>query len=993
MDANNYKLINKIFAGVVFLISTVVLFSTVQPSVSFWDCGEYTAAAYYLQVPHPPGSPFFTILGRIFSIVPFVENIALRVNTISVLTSGFSILFLYLIVVKLINKFKGNEHKNLLDALSTYIAAAIGALAFSFSHTFWFNGVEAEVYASSILLFSAITYLMMSWSEKANNTDNEKYILMIAYLIGISTSVHLMSVLAIVPVVMMIMFTKYVDDDEALQKSIYIFLAHFGIVLIIAFALWGSRTNTTPPSIEEYRDFDMKFKMIMAAVSLLIMGVFWKKVMNRNSIYLPLIIGGVALFIIYPGIVKILPGIMASISGDNSLTAILVFTVILALLGYAVHYTVKHNKPTMHLAFMSLIFVLLGFSSYTMIIIRSNQNPPMNENKPNDFTELVSYLNRDQYGDFPIFERRFATEPHQMGVYKNYSSELDFWWRYQMNHMTTRYLLWNFAGREGWVQDDGPNIAPFNGIGNLLGKAFSINFAGSTRNSLYGIPFLIGLLGIYFHFKKDRKTAIVFMALFIFMGYFTAFYQNQQQPQPRERDYFYVGAFFIYGIWIALGFRGIIDLIQEKLQKLKFKKAVIITALVLGIMFVPLRMLVANYHSHDRSNNWVPWDYSYNILQSCAPNAIVFTNGDNDTFPLWYLQDVEGVRRDVKIVNLSLLNTNWYIKEIKSNDPYKVGTVNIRFTDSQIDRIRPVQWEPKDITIPLPKDPNSPEIAKIVKEANIQDSTVIKAGSLTFRMNNTVTFGTTKAIRIQDIMVKEIIEANQWKRPIYFSVTCAIDSRIGLDDYLKIEGMSLRLVPEKRTPNVEFVNEPALRAELLNENPGHSKTFKRGFKFRGLNDKSIFYEDGQQKMLQNYRNAFLRLAMYYLDTNQKTKVNEVLDYMNKKISDDVIGIDYRLLSQIGNIYYEAGNFAKFKEISVKVEREALNSLENNPNDLYSFRVLLDLYQNLNDNYKLLDLWEKIGKLYPGDPNIKTSIIKYRSLIAQQDTLNKVQTKK
>ncbi len=993
MDTNNYKLLNKIFAGIVFLISIIILFSTVQPSVSFWDCGEFTAAAYYLQVPHPPGSPFFTILGRIFAIVPFVENIALRVNTISVLSSGFSILFLYLIAVKLINSFKGNEHKDLLDALSTFIAAAIGALAFSFSHTFWFNGVEAEVYASSTLLFSAIVYLMMSWSEKADNTDNEKYILMIAYLIGISTGVHLMSVLAIVSVVMMIMFKKYVDDDEALKNSIYIFLIHIGIVLVIAFALWGSRTNTTPPSIDEYRDFDSKFKMIMAAVSIIIMGAFWKKVFSRNSIYVPLIIGGVALFLTYPGIVKILPGIMASISGDNSFTAILVLAAILALFGYGVHYAVKNNKPTLHLAFMSLIFILIGFTSYTMITIRSNQNPPMNENEPNDFTELVSYLNRDQYGDFPIFERRFATEPHQLGVYTNYSSELDFWWRYQMNHMTTRYLLWNFAGRESWVQDAGPNIAPFNGIGNLLGKAFNIHFNGNAANSLYGIPFLLGLLGIYFHFKKDWKTATIFMVLFIFMGYFTAFYQNQQQPQPRERDYFYVGAFFIYGIWIAIGFRGIIDVIQEKFKEMKFKKVVIITALTLGVVFVPFRMLVANYYSHDRSKNWVPWDYSYNLLQSTAPNAILFTNGDNDTFPLWYLQDVEGVRRDVKIVNLSLLNTNWYIKELKSNDPYKVGAVNIRFTDSQIDRIRPVQWEPKDITIPLPKDPNSPEMAKIVKEADIKDSTVIKAGSFTFRMNNTVTFGTTKALRIQDIMVREIIEANRWKRPIYFSVTCARDSRIGLDDYLKIEGMTLRIVPEKRKPKIEFVNEPALRAELLNENPGYSTKFKRGFKFRGLNDKSIFYEDGQQKMLQNYRNAFLRLSMYYLDTNQKTKVNEVLNAMSDKISTEVIQIDYRLLSQIGSIYYESGNYAKFEETSKQVEQGALNSLNNNPSDLYAFRVLLDLYQNLNDNYKLLGLWERIAKLYPGDPNVKANIAKYKSIILQKDKLKKIQPKK
>ena len=244
----NYKLINRIFAAAVFLISAVVLFSTVQPSVSFWDCGEFTASAYYLQVPHPPGAPMFTILGRLFSMIPFAANIAFRVNTISVLASAFSVLFLYLIAVKLIENYRGKEPRNMLDAVATYTAAAIGALSFSFSDTFWFNGVEAEVYATSTLLFASITYLMILWNEKAEHRDNEKYILMIAYLIGISTGVHLMSVLAMVSVVMMIMFRKYVSDEKELKKSAYIFLGHAALVLIAAFALWGAQTSTTPPS-------------------------------------------------------------------------------------------------------------------------------------------------------------------------------------------------------------------------------------------------------------------------------------------------------------------------------------------------------------------------------------------------------------------------------------------------------------------------------------------------------------------------------------------------------------------------------------------------------------------------------------------------------------------------------------------------------------------------------------------------------------------------
>ena len=681
----NYKLLRNIIGAVVFLISLVVLLLTVQPSVSFWDCGEFIAASYYLQVPHPPGTPFFLLLGRIFAMIPFVENIGLRVNYISVLSSAASILFLYLIAVKLIENYRGKKPANLLDAFGTYIAAAIGALSFAFSDTFWFNGVEAEVYAFSTLLAAFVTWLMIRWHERADEKDNEKYLLMIAYLIGLSTGVHLMSVLAIVPVVMVILFRKYLEDEEALKKTAVLFLIHAGILVLISLAMWSAQKTATPPSPEEYQAYDSRFKMIAAGLSVIFIGIFWKKIFTRNSFYMPLFIGGAALFITYPGIVKFLPTLMTEVAGDNIAIEIIFLVVLFGLLGYAVYFSIKEKKPTLHLIAMSFIFALIGFTTFAMVIIRSNQNPPMNENEPNTFTELVSYLNREQYGDFPTFKRRFATEAHQQVVYTGYTTDLDFFWRYQMNHMMTRYWLWNYAGREGWTQDDGANIAPFNQVGNVFGKIFNIRFDGSAKDSLFAIPLILGLLGIYFHFRKDWKMASVFMIMFILLGYLTAFYQNQQQPQPRERDYFYVGGFFVFSIWIAIAIRALVDIAQAKAKSEALKRGAVIGVLTLGVIFVPIKMFAANYHTHDRSKNWIPWDYSYNLLQSCAPNGVLFTNGDNDTFPVWYLQDVEGVRRDVKIVNLSLLNTPWYIKQMKENDPYKVGTLKIRYSDAQIE--------------------------------------------------------------------------------------------------------------------------------------------------------------------------------------------------------------------------------------------------------------------------------------------------------------------
>jgi hypothetical protein len=980
------RLLNRIFAAVVFIITFITLYMTVQPSVSFWDCGEFIAAGYYLQVPHPPGTPFFLLLGRIFSILPFAENIAFRVNIISVFSSAASVMLLYLIAVKLIRNMRAKDPENLFTAIIIYTSAAIGALSFSFSDTFWFNGTEAEVYALSTFLFGFVVYLMMRWHERADSKDNEKYLLMISYLIGLSTGVHLMSVLAIVPVVMVIIFRKYMDDEEATKKTAYIFIAHAILLFIIAIAMWSEATGSTPPTPEQYAAYDSKFRWIFIGISLLIMAVFWKKIFSRNSFYLPLIIGGIALFLTYPGIVKYVPAIMAEVAGENILIEIFLLIVIFGALGYGVNYAIKERKPTLHLVFMSIIFVLIGFTTFAMVIIRSNQNPPMNENEPDTFPELVSYLNREQYGDFPTWKRRFATEPHQMGVYSNYSSDLDFFWRYQMNHMMTRYFLWNYAGRESWQQDAGPNIAPFNQVGNFFGKILSLKFEGEGKDSLFGIPLLIGLIGIYFHFRRDWKMASVFMIMFVLMGYLTAFYQNQQQPQPRERDYFYVGAFFVFSIWIAVGMSVLADLAYQKVKNRSLKNVAAVAALVLGFLLIPVNMIRANYFTHDRSNNWVPWDYSYNLLQSCDPNSILFTNGDNDTFPLWYLQDVEGVRRDVKIVNLSLLNTPWYIKQLKNNDPYNVGTVKMRISDAQIEAIRPVQWEPRDVTLQLPSATNKKMFDDLINQYNISDSTTLKSGSITFRMNNTLTFGEVKAVRVQDLMVKEIIEANEWQRPISFAVTCSEDSKIGLSQYLKMEGMGLRLVPEKSVPGVEFVDEEALRSQLFNDKPNFSKEYKPGFNFRGLNDPNIFFDENHRRMTQNYRNAFMRLALYYISNNKNTLAIETLDHMQNKMPREVIGMELGFLYEIGNLYYMAGEKDKYKKIARDVERDALKKLEEDPSDVRSYwnpyRLLIDTYENLGEYQKLSDIWSKLQVMFPNDSNVKANVEKYRNLARQ-----------
>ncbi len=948
----NKDTIRKVIGFFVFLITAVVYFLTVQPSVSFWDCGEFIASSDLLQVPHPPGTPFFLLLGRLFSMIPFADNIAFRVNTISVLASSFTVMFLYLVAVKLIENFRKNENDNLLESIGTYLAAAIGALSLAFSDTFWFNSMEAEVYATATFFIAIVTWLLMVWNEKADEKDNEKYLLLIAYLIGLSTGVHLMSVLALVPIVLVIYSRKYLKDEEHFKSTAVIFVIHAAVILVIAAALWAT-APTNPPGPQESKAFDSKFLMITAFASVIIMGIFYKKIFHKNSFYIPIVLGGVALFATYPGIVKYIPNLVSSIGGNDVNLDILILVLVGAVIGYLVHWTNKENKQTLHLVFKSLMFALVGFSSYAMIMIRANQDTPINLNSPKTFPEVVKYINREQYGDQPIFKRRFTQEPHQQGVYSNYSSDLDFFWRYQMNHMFNRYLLWNYVGRESTVQDAGVDVS-----------------------ELFAIPLILALFGLFYHYQKDWKMATVFLVMFIFLGYLTAFYQNQQQPQPRERDYFYVGAFFVFSIWIALGIRGILDLIKTAMKNSSLIKPAY-TALILFLtILVPLNMLRANYFKNDRSRNYVPWDYSYNLLQSAGPNAIIFTNGDNDTFPLWYLQDVEGVRRDVRIANLSLLNTGWYIKQLKNTEPHGTAKIKMSLSDEQIDRISPSQWKTRTIAVPIDK--------ATYEKLGITDTSITNKGIMSWQMPPSINFGKIKAVRAQDIVAMDIVRSNINDRPVYFAVTTPDKSKLGLNDYLVMEGLAFRVIPQKTKDFYSAINPDIMWKQLMEEPEGFSKDYKPGFKFRGLNDSTIFMDENHKRLTLNYRNSYIRLALYYLySANDKNKAIQVLDMMEEKLPRKLLPIDYRLLNDVANTYFTAGALDKYTTLAREIEKVALEAIERNPtnvaNDYNPYFLLKQIYDNLGEYDKFLDVLQKLKQAVPNDPSVDRLINEYKKL--------------
>ena len=811
------KVIHRLIAGLLFVLCLIIYLSTVAPTLSFWDCGEFIACSVTMSVPHPPGSPFFLLLGHLFSLIPF-KDIGWRVNLISVIVSALTIMLLYLTIVRLIRLYRGREEST-LDALITYGGAAIGALTFAFTHSHWFNAVEAEVYAISLFFTAMVFYLIVRWADEADNPASDRLLLIIAYIIGLAIGAHLLNILAIPAIALVIYFRK--------------------------------------------KEFSWSTFFALMAITV------------------------VGFFVIYPGIVKWLPATLKI----NAIFPLIIFLAV--LLG--IYYAVKAHQRVASLALISVFLIILGYSTYGVIFIRSTLNPPIDENNPDTIERFLFYLNREQYGDVGLFPRRWNNDP-------KYSSEWDFFWRYQVDHMYNRYFLWQFVGQDGDYQGARVDISKF-----------------------YALPLLLGLFGLAHHVSKDRRRALVVFTLFLMTGYAVIVYLNQNDPQPRERDYAYTGSFYAFALWIGIGAQG---LLAYASRWFKGKNNLPRVALVLALLFVaiPMNMFAKNYRMHSRAGNFVAWDYSRNILETCDPGGIIFTNGDNDTFPLWYLQEVEGVRKDVRVVNLSLLNTGWYILQLKHQEP----KVPMTFSDDYINRyldqndltaLRARYW-PKN-------DPDRPTVIRIETPSGEDIEWDIPATMhLPTGPGDT---GENNFLRVQDMMIIDIIRANKWRRPIYFAVTVSNSNMLGLQDHLTMEGLAFRLNP---VPN-QKINPDKLRENLL---------VKYRDYYRNLDNPNIHYDDNVYRLLQNYRSAFLQLATHYLalgrpgtaiydptkppdetlavfdDLSDNDKVLFILDSMDKYLPEDVVPINSEeIVLHIGQLYSDLG---RPEELPRRLERLA-----------------------------------------------------------------------
>jgi hypothetical protein len=873
----NWNKNNRIIAFFVFIVSFIVYALTVSPTASYWDCGEFIACSYTLAVPHPPGAPLYLLIGRIFSMIPFVQDIALRVNFISVLSSALTIMLLYLSIVHLIREWKGTL-KSTADWQIAIFSGILGSFTFAFTHSFWFNAVEAEVYALSMLCTALLVWLILVWAERSDQPGNERYLLMIAYLNGLAIGIHLLNVLALPFVTLIIFYKKF----EFSKKN---FLTTIGITIGI-------------------------------------------------------------ILLIYPGIVKYLPRIAL----EFGVIGLILFFIILIWIAL---WAFNNNKKMVSLISISILLIIIGYSTYTMIYIRSNLDPMIDENNPETVHKLVDYLEREQYGEHSIIDRPKVWKESPNG--RRYASAWEFFWKYQVDKMYIRYFMWQFVG----LSENEEDIDP---------KQF------------YYIPLLLGLLGMYWQFKNDYKNGLAVLSLFFMTGLAIVLYLNQPDPQPRERDYSYVGSFFAFSIWIGLGYAGIIDLLTAKRneQNREFQSKMIrLVIFIILFIITPIHMIARNYDSHDRSGNYVAWDYSYNMLQSCEPGGIIFTNGDNDTFPLWYLQEVEKVRTDVRVVNLSLLNTGWYIKQLRDLEP----KVPIASNDYQLEnQLGVIRWEKQKCILKVP-----PQIGKEYSnelQKRFEHLSIDVPNEIMFEVRPTMTIPNGPSLlRVQDWMILNILAVNKWKKPVYFAVTVAKDNMLSdLQQYLRMDGLVLKIVPFK---NWE------ISPDNLEKNLVHI------YQYRGLQDSRVYYDRNIQGLLQNYRSAFLQLIEYNVRIKEMSKVKQLLEDMERKLPSSVIPWTNKYLKIIRDSYLLAIDLAKLDSMIVMYSNEQelvllgenlyrLDLLEAsekifayiynvNPSNVHALSILINIYEVTRNYINAIKYLENHLNINPNDTVAKEKL--------------------
>ncbi|MEO9021929.1 MAG: DUF2723 domain-containing protein [Ginsengibacter sp.] len=997
----SFKRINNITGWAILIIASFVYLSTMEATGSFWDCGEFASSAYKLQIPHPPGAPLFILLGRLF-MAPFTDpnKAILGLNSMSALMSGFTILFLFWSITHFARKiYEKNNTKPLTSGqLFTIMAAGVvGALAYTFSDSFWYSAVESEVYASSSFFTAIVFWAALKWEDavtqeklrgvRGNFTPADKWLILIFYLVGLAVGVHLLAILTIPAIVMIYYFKRFNVTKWGTVKAFIAACVITGIVQV-PMIQW---------TIKLASNFDVLF---------------------TNSFGAPFFTGFTTFFV---------------------LLAIVIYLML--------QLAKKKSWNFLRLSMWCFAFVLLGFSTYFTTMIRSLANPAIDMFNVDNPLSLEGYLSREQYGDWPILKGQdFTDQPtdqkyvdtyvkgkdkyvkkgkkldvqydpsdvhffprmwdnsndqghadYYLGFTNNVSKDpktgaysgkptmadnISFFFQYQFNWMYWRYFMWNFAGKQNDLQGiDIGNVRDGNWITGIpfwdnarLGDQSKMPDTlkhNKANNKLFCLPLLLGILGLIYQYKKEKQDAIVVGLLFFFTGIAIVFYLNQAGNQPRERDYAYVGSFYAFAIWIGLG----VMYVKELFDKYMSNKLANYAAAGLCLLAVPVLMASQEWNDHDRSHKTIARDLAIDYLQSCAPNAVLITFGDNDTYPLWYAQEVQGIRRDIRVINSSLLGTDWYINQLRyainKSAPIPAIWTPDQIIGSNRDAIyffpdlpgaKVDQTKPFDLYTMMKDyagsdDPtrmyqNGSDFLNIFPTKNVK----IPVDTNLVRANGTVNAGDSvlseidftipkSALMKNESAILNIIAANNWKRPIYFTSPYA---DLGFQQYLRTDGLTYRLVPVKNSE--------------VNDDWAFNVMTKK-FAFGNANVPGVYYDEENRRHLNTIRMQFGQVANDLVDHGRKADAIKLLEECDKNMLQE--NFPYGMASrgqrqdQISYQFlvatYRSGDSVLAKKVSdllrTDLEQQVMyyNSLDDSRQQFFTYdnQIAQELLQRIN----------------------------------------------
>ncbi len=991
----NFQKLNMLTGWAIWLVATVVYLMTIEPSASWWDCGEYISTAYKLQVGHPPGSPFFQLVGRVFTLFTFgdVSKVALMINIMSALSSSFNILFLFWSITILALKAVMIKGEVTMDkGIAVLGSGVVGALTYTFSDTHWFSAAEGEVYAMSSFFTAFVFWAVLRWEAVADERHSARWLILIAYMVGLAVGVHTLNLLAIPAITFVYYFKKYQPTLKGMVVASGISVVILAIIMYVIIPETVSLFAYSEILFVNSLGLPFHSGTIFLAILLLATIFYALKGTTENKKMVNLIV------IVLLGILFLL--ILSKSHSVGSFFKRLIFG---GVIGFMV-YRFRYKKAQLNNVVLSLTFILLGYSTFLLIIIRANTNTPINENSPDDAVSLLSYLNREQYGDWPILHGQYYNSPisdykdgnpvyikddnkgkyvvadDRKGTVPVYDPEfttllprmwsnqkpihvkeyerwgevkgralkhikpdgtpesivkptfgenLKYFFKYQLGFMYFRYFMWNYAGRQNDIQghgeiENGNWITGFDSIDSeRLGKQIDLpaSMQNWANNKFYLLPLILGLIGLFFQVNRDYRNTIVVGLLFLMTGLAIIIYLNQYPYQPRERDYAYAGSTYAFAIWIGMGVMGLFNIFNRVIS-LKMS-AVAATAITLA---VPGIMASEGWDDHDRSNKTAALDFATNYLESCEPNAILFTNGDNDTFPLWFAQEVKGIRTDVRVVNYMLASGEWYIhqmmRKIYDSDPlpfiltaadYEKGFNNyvpfldrvsgsqelkevMEFIGSNDSRSKlPLQdgsrinFVPtKNLKLSINKDDL---IAKGLVPEDMQDRIVDK---IKWNVGQNYLYK-------NDLMLLDLVASNNWERPIYFTSPSAVGKVLNVAEYCHLEGVVYRFLPVKSSHYLQGlggINTTETYDLLVNK-----------AKWGNLNEPGVYVDPESRRNSIMPKQNYFRLAQALVDENKNDSAVVVLDTCQRYFPNDKITYGIYTMPLI-ETYYDAGAFGK-----------------------------------------------------------------------------------